>query len=138
MLYARKRAANAGDAGPHRVPFFGLVEINDDPVFPVGYVLPALVQGMGWWYFEDFHTRIIESLNGLGSVRSQVISDVGVPRRVGLVQSLFGLSSMSSSTTYPAIVPSENVTIIPSSPSKSTVRIVTGEAMGKRLAKTGR
>jgi hypothetical protein len=41
-----------------------------------------------------------------------------------------GLNSRSSSTTYPAVVPSENVTIKPSSPSSSTVRIRTGSAIG--------
>jgi len=41
----------------------------------------------------------------------------------GVASSLFGLSSSSSSTTYPAAVPSENVTTSPSSPSFFTARI---------------
>ena len=42
-----------------------------------------------------------------------------------------GLNSRSSSVTYPAIVPSENVTIKPSSPSRSTVSICIGSSIGK-------
>ncbi len=38
--------------------------------------------------------------------------------------SLMGLNSKSSSTMYPAVVPSENVTSIPSSPSCATLTIL--------------
>jgi hypothetical protein len=57
--------------------------------------------------------------------------------RFDSVGSRKGLNSKSSSTTYPALVPSEKVTIKPSSPSRSTVNIRTGSAMGRVYAITG-
>lgn len=45
-----------------------------------------------------------------------------------LTRSLIGLRASSSSITYPPVVPSENVTISPSSPSHSVVSIRIGPA----------
>jgi hypothetical protein len=42
-----------------------------------------------------------------------------------------GLNSRSSSVTYPAVVPSENVTMNPSSPSRSTFSIRIGSPIGR-------
>ncbi len=50
-----------------------------------------------------------------------------------LSASRMGLSNSNSSATYPAIVPSENVTITPSSPSFSTFSMMMASLMGKRI-----
>ena len=51
----------------------------------------------------------------------------------GLIDSRCGLNSSNSSTTYAVIVPSENATMRPSSPSRSTFRIDMLLLIGNKL-----
>lgn len=53
---------------------------------------------------------------------------------VSLTASRMGLISSNSSTTYPHIVPSENVTISPSSPSYSALRMCISPDMLESLS----
>lgn len=85
---------------------------------------------------EDIHPAVIEPERGIailwwaGEGQSPAYIDVDTAvaeadrcARVAVTGSLKGLSSSNSSSTYPLIVPSENFTITPSSPSRSTASI---------------
>jgi hypothetical protein len=66
---------------------------------------------------------------GEGQSPAYIVADTAVAEadrcaRVAVTGSLKGLNSSNSSSTYPVMVPSENFTITPSSPSHSTACIV--------------
>jgi hypothetical protein len=76
----------------------------------------------------------LKELNLPGSRITFSGRSAALPRRSERFDSLGsrnGLNSRSSSVTYPAVVPSENVTINPSSPSRSTFSIRIGSAIGR-------